>query len=97
MSVIATLSFWEIFRYLYYLYMVAAVVTAVSVVLNNRVPVKTVAWVMVILAIPFLGLVIYFFFGRDNRRRRLIGKQFLSQIQKKALLTYNNSMLGSIN
>lgn len=93
MSVIATLSFWEIFRYLYYLYMVAAVVTAVSVVLNNRVPVKTVAWVMVILAIPFLGLVIYFFFGRDNRRRRLIGKQFLSQIQKKALLTYNNSII----
>lgn len=91
MSVLATLSVGEIFRYLYYIYMIVAVLTAVSVVLNNRVPVKTIAWVMVILAIPFFGLLIYIIFGRDNRRRKLIGRRFLTQIQKKTLLTHSHS------
>lgn len=91
MSVLDTFTIWELLRYLYYIYMVVAVVVAVSVVLNNRIPVKTIAWVMVILAIPFLGLIIYFIFGRDNRRRRLIGRRFLTQIQKRALLTHSHS------
>ena len=45
MSVIDTFTIWELLRYLYYIYMVVAVVVAVSVVLNNRIPVKTIAWV----------------------------------------------------
>jgi cardiolipin synthase len=71
--------------------MAAAIVTAVTIVLNNRTPVKTIAWVLVILTIPFFGLLIYFIFGRDNRRRRLIGRKFLTQIQKRALHTYIRS------
>ena len=76
--------------------MVAAVVTSLSVVLNNRRPAKTIAWVMIILAVPYLGLLIYAVFGRDNRKRRLIGKRFLSQIQKRSLLTYNNSHVENV-
>lgn len=81
----------EIISCLYWLYMIAAVITSLTVVLNNRIPIKTIAWVMVILAMPFIGLVIYIFFGRDHRRRRLIGRRFLSQIQKKSLLMHAHS------
>ena len=85
------ITFWGIVRCLYWVYMVAAVVTAFSVVLNNRVPVKTLAWVLVILGVPYLGLFIYYVFGRDNRRRRLINKQSLTQIQRKCFRVYNNA------
>ena len=71
--------------------MVLAVVTAFSVVLNNRVPVKTLAWVLVILGIPFLGLFVYYVFGRDYRRRRLINRRSLTQIQKKCFSVYNRA------
>ena len=91
MSILDTLSIWGAFRILYLVYMAAAIVTAVTIVLNNRTPVKTIAWVLVILTIPFFGLLIYFIFGRDNRRRRLIGRKFLTQIQKRALHTYIRS------
>ena len=78
-------------RCLYWMYMVLAVVTAFSVVLNNRVPVKTLAWVLVILGIPFLGLFVYYVFGRDYRRRRLINRRSLTQIQKKCFSVYNRA------
>ncbi len=85
------LSFWGIMRCLYWIYMVVAVVTAFSVVLNNRVPVKTLAWVLVILGVPFFGLFIYYLFGRDNRRRRLINKRSLTQIQRRCFPVYNKA------
>lgn len=85
------ITFWEILRCLYWMYMVLAVVTAFSVVLNNRVPVKTLAWVLVILGIPFLGLFVYYVFGRDYRRRRLINRRSLTQIQKKCFSVYNRA------
>ena len=80
------ITFREIISCLYWLYMIVAIITSLNVVLNNRIPIKTIAWVMVILALPFIGLIIYFIFGRDNRRRRLISRRFLTQIQKKSLL-----------
>ena len=57
------ITFWGIIRCLYWVYMVLAVATALSVVLNNRVPVKTLAWVLVILGVPFLGLFVYYVFA----------------------------------
>ena len=93
MSGLDTITLWGIMRCLYWIYMMAAAATAFSVVLNNRVPVKTLAWVLVILGVPFLGLFIYYLFGRDNRRRRLINKQSLTQIQKKILLAYNHAKI----
>lgn len=81
-------------RCLYWMYMMVAVVTAFSVVLNNRVPVKTLAWVLVILGVPFLGLLIFYVFGRDNRRRHLINKRSLTQIQKRCFPVYNRRYIA---
>ena len=56
--------------------------------MNNRNPVKTIAWLLVLLFLPILGLIFYFFFGRDTRRLRYIGKRSLSQIQQRSNLAY---------
>ena len=37
--------------------------TVVVIVLDNRQPVKTIAWVLVVSLLPVIGLVIYLFFG----------------------------------
>lgn len=91
MSAIVFFTVWDFLGYLYWIYMAIAMVVSVSVVLNNRIPVKTIAWVLVILAIPYLGLFIYLIFGKDNRHRKLINKHSLSQIQKKSLSIYEHS------
>ncbi len=71
---------------LYWVYCIVAIVVMVRVVLKNRDTVKTLAWMMVFIFLPFLGLVLYFFFGRDTRRVKMIGRRLHSQIQQRGQL-----------
>lgn len=57
--------------------------TMVIVLLDNRNPLKTIAWILVLTFLPFIGLVIYFFFGQDQRRERIIGKKSYSSLLQK--------------
>lgn len=68
---------------LYWLYCILAVLLMVRVMLKNRDTVKTLAWMMVLLFLPVLGLILYFFFGRDTRRAKLIGRRLLSQLKQR--------------
>lgn len=79
-----------LFGYLYSINSVLAVLIMVHVVLDNRNPIRTLAWIMVLLFIPFLGLLLYFFFGRDTRRVRYINRRSLSQIQQRSHLYYRS-------
>ena len=49
----------------------------VMLILENRHPVKTIAWILVLTFLPGLGLVFYLFFGLDNRRKRLVSEEDL--------------------
>lgn len=84
----APLDWGDIFRILYWLNSVVAIWISVRVVLANRNPVTTFAWLFVLLFLPYIGLVLYFFFGRDTRRRKFIGRRFLSQIKQRSHLSY---------
>ena len=66
---------------LYWFYWVVAIVVMVRVILRNHDTVKTLAWIMVFISIPFIGLLLYFFFGRDTRRKRMAGRRFMAQIK----------------
>lgn len=80
-------GFWS---YLYIVNNVLAVFIMVYVVLDNRNPIRTLAWIMVLLFIPFLGVLLYFFFGRDTKRKKYISRRSLSQIQQRSLLCYRS-------
>ena len=57
------------------LYFAIVIGTIIVVVLDNRNPVKTLAWVLVLAFLPLVGLAFYFFFGRSQRHERLISKK----------------------
>ena len=69
-----------------YLTMVLGTVTVV--LLDNRHPVKTIAWIMVLLFLPVIGLVFYFFFGQNVRKERLISKRSFISIARRPLRGY---------
>ena len=55
------------------LFLLLALVGVIIVLIGeNRHPIKTLAWIMVLVFLPVVGLVLYFFFGADNRGRRLV-------------------------
>ena len=62
--------------------------TIAVVILDNRNPVKTIAWVLVLLFLPLIGLIIYFFFGRTERREKIISNKSYSRLLKKPRAEY---------
>ena len=62
--------------------------TIVLIVLDNRNPVKTMAWVMVLMFLPVVGLILYFFFGRSHRHERIISRKSYSRLLKKPMAEY---------
>lgn len=71
------------------LFLLTVVITIVVVVLDNRNPVKTLAWVLVLSFLPVVGLVFYFFFGREVRREKLISKRGYFRLSKYPLAEYH--------
>ncbi|MDR1809145.1 MAG: cardiolipin synthase [Prevotella sp.] len=78
--------FYLIFQWLYALTAVGVVIVVIS---ENRNPVKTLAWVLVLLLLPLFGLFIYYFFGEDNRKRRLISRKMKKKLNRNALRSFD--------
>ncbi len=58
----------------YYLCILGIVV---SVILENRNPLKTHSYLLLLLLLPILGIIIYFFFGQNFRKRKIFSKSQL--------------------
>ncbi len=61
-------------------------VTIISVVLvvlsENRNPVKSLAWITVLLLLPAVGLILYFLFGRSIKNKRFISRRNRRRLKK---------------
>ncbi len=42
-----------------------------TILLDNKNPAKSIAYIMLLALVPVLGLVVYYFFGRDYRKQRI--------------------------
>ena len=71
-----------------FLFMLTVIVTIVLIVLENRNPYKTLAWVLVLVFLPVIGLIVYFFFGRDTRKERLISKKGFARLAKYPMMEF---------
>ena len=70
------------------IYTILVIVTTLSVLMENRQPEKTFAWIFVLVFVPVFGMIIYFFFGRNTRRERLISKHSIDQLSKRQMLGF---------
>ncbi|MCR5548666.1 MAG: cardiolipin synthase [Bacteroidales bacterium] len=60
-------------RDLILIFLTVVLVSVIIVLISqNRHPVKTLAWILLLALLPGVGLVLYFLLGTDHRRRRLI-------------------------
>ena len=56
--------------------------------MDNRQPAKTMAWMLVLMFVPLLGIVLYIFFGQNTRKERKIWQQSLDQLTKRSMLEF---------
>lgn len=67
---------------------VLAAIAIIHVVMDNRQPVKTMAWVLVIVFLPIAGIIFYLFFGINHRKERLISHRSVDQLTKRSMLEF---------
>ncbi|MBR5085718.1 MAG: cardiolipin synthase [Muribaculaceae bacterium] len=69
----------ELFPYSRLIFTILYGITAVAiigvVVSENRNPVKTLAWITVLVLLPVVGIILYIFFGRSLRHIRMISRK----------------------
>ena len=71
-----------VYNVLLVLYILTVLTVIVLVLSENRNPVKSMAWVLVLVLLPVLGLVIYLIFGRSLKGMSLISRSHLRELRR---------------
>ena len=59
--------------------------TMLTVLMDNRQPAKTMAWMLVLVFLPVVGIILYFFFGQNTRKEHLISQNSLDMLTKRSM------------
>ena len=63
------------------IYSLAIIGVILVIITDNRNPLKSVPWIIVLLLAPVVGLFFYFFFGQDLSKQRIISRRTRRRIQ----------------
>lgn len=69
-------------------YGLVVVIVMLKVLMDNRQPSKTMAWILVLWFLPLLGILLYFFFGQNTRKEKFISQSSLDQLTKRAMTSF---------
>lgn len=65
------------------LFSIIIIGTMYVIITENRNPIKSIAWVLVLAMLPIVGFIFYLFFGKNYRKRKMISKNSIKRIKKK--------------
>lgn len=68
----------RIILFVFYGYIIFSTISVI--LLENRNPVKSISWLVVLVFIPFIGLFLYLIFGQDFRKRKMISRKSIKRI-----------------
>ena len=76
------------------LYVLTVASVVFNVILENRNPVRTLAWIIVLVAVPLIGFLFYLYFGVNYRKKKMFSMkglgdmkwlQYMSEDQKQLI------------
>jgi cardiolipin synthase len=76
------------------LYLITVFSISLMIVFENRNPVKTLAWLLVILLVPVAGVVIYVLFGRYYRKQKIYSRKGMADSRR--LAAHVNRQVGML-
>ncbi len=79
---------WEITSAIVIIFYVYTILTTIILLLmENRNPVKSIAWIVVLILLPIIGFIFYIFFGKNFRRKFVISRRSLHKIKRHSIAT----------
>ncbi len=76
--------------FFYVVYFAVVLTTIFFVILENRNPVRTMAWLLVLVFLPLVGLFLYLFIGRSTKRDRLISRNGYMRLNKRPMAEFQS-------
>ncbi|THG47678.1 MULTISPECIES: cardiolipin synthase [Muribaculum] len=74
------------------------IISIVAVVLSeNRNPVKSLAWITVLLTVPVFGFVLYIFFGRSLKNTRMITRRNRRRLRSREAVRHVDPLKASLS
>lgn len=64
------------------LYLVTALFICFMIIFENRAPVKTLSWVMVVLLVPVAGIIFYLLFGQNYRKQKIFSRKSVLDMEQ---------------
>lgn len=71
-----------------FLYVMIVIGTMITIIMDNRQPVKTIVWIFVLFFMPAIGIVLYYFFGKNTRKEKLISQRSIDRLTKRSMMEY---------
>jgi len=72
-------EFWQIFSLIF---LATAIPVALIIISEKRSPYKTIAWIMVLILLPIVGVIFYLFFGQEYRKQKMFSRKGLYSLGK---------------
>lgn len=70
------------------IFLITLIGVILVVVLDNRNPLKTISWVVVLIFLPYIGLILYMFFGQSYRKQKIISRKSIKSIENNPAYLY---------
>lgn len=64
------------------IFLITSIAIALIIILEKRSPYRTVAWILILVILPIVGLIFYLFFGQDYRKRKIFSRKGLKEVGK---------------
>lgn len=71
------------------LYLYTLITTISVLLLENRNPVKSISWVLVLLFLPVLGMFLYLIFGQDYRKKKIIFRKSIRSTESRPVAPFD--------
>ena len=88
-------NIWQIVSLVLYIANILLVIYAcIFLFFNKQDTVKTISWMIVIILLPYIGIILYIFLGRNFRKEKMFNRKGAGDLQIKKLIS--NKMIDSI-
>ncbi len=80
-----------IFFIVLYVYTLISIISVV--LLENRNPMKSLSWILVLIFLPFIGVFLYLVIGQNFRREKIISRKSFLRINERPIVSYEINFL----
>lgn len=75
------------------LYILVVVFVIILIVLENRAPLKSIAWILVIILIPVGGFILYLIIGQNYRKQKMFSRKGLGDLKWMQVMSEDQKIL----